>query len=220
MKGLIIGNGEVGKSLYSIFKRYYETEIIDKDCTPSTEEPEILHICFPYSEEFEDEVKKYQARFQPNYTVIHSTVPIGTSRRLKALHSPIRGLHPNLEGGILTFDKFIGGEDSSAIADYFRRAGIKIHIYEKQETTELLKLLDTEYYRVCIEFCHKARDLCKKFELSFSEVYTLPNITYNEGYKKLDYDCYIRPVLQPIEGVIKGHCVMPNKILLEKSLCE
>lgn len=220
MKTLIIGAGEVGRSLYGVLAKYdvgYDVSLFDLEAgyTPELEDPEIIHICFPYSDKFIDHVRAYQDQYKPKYTVIHSTVPVGTSRMCNALHSPIRGLHPNLESGIRTFHKFIGGEDNSKVADYFRRAGLKVVLCDKQETTEAMKLFDTEYYRACIEFAHRVKKYCDEHNLNFHEVYTLGNQTYNEGYTKLDHPEFARPVLQPIKGPIGGHCVIPNSKLID-----
>jgi len=214
MKTLIIGKGEVGTALYTILKDYYPTKIRDIQ-TIDDYEPEILHICFPYSDNFIENTKRYIHFYNPIYTVIHSTVPVGTSKECEAIHSPIRGLHPNLVKGIKTFVKFLGGERASEVADYFRRAGLKICLCDKSETTEAMKLFDTEYYRVCIEFCHRVKVFCEKNNLPFSEIYRLANITYNKGYEELGHSEFIRPVLEPIKGQIGGHCVLPNKKILE-----
>jgi len=212
MQNLIIGIGEVGTALGNIFTdadlqaHHYNSY----DC-------EILHIAFPYSNEFENEVKRYQKLHNPKHTIIHSTVPVGTSRKLNAIHSPIRGIHPNLEQGIRTFVKFIGGEQASEVADLFRKSGIRVMLFDRQETTEALKLFDTEYFRTCVEFTHRVKRYCNKHNLNFAEVYTLPNITYNEGYGTLGYKEYYRPVLEPIMKEIGGHCLVPNSKLIKLS---
>lgn len=214
---LVIGAGEVGIAVHNIFKDYYRVNIIDEGS--KCDEPiSYLHICFPYDVDFVEKVTEYQFQYKPAYTIVHSTVPVGTCRKLDAISSPIRGLHPHLEKGVRTFVKFIGGERASEVAEYFRRAGLRIQLCDKSETTELGKLLDTEYYRMCIEFCKKAKELSNLFDVSFLSAYTLFNQTYNEGYSKLGYEEYVRPVLQPIMTDIKGHCVMPNKSLLEQSI--
>lgn len=216
MRSVVVGFGEVGQSLYSVLSsNYSDVGYWDLNKERAYGNYDILHICFGYSENFESEVKKYQTQFNPTYTVIHSTVPVGTSSKVGAIHSPIRGLHPNLEGGIRTFEKFLGGPQASLVADYFRRAGMKVVIYDKAETTEALKLFDTEYYRECIEFAHRVKIFCDKNNLNFSEVYTIPNITYNDGYTKLGYPEYVRPVLQPIMKEIGGHCLLPNQKLIK-----
>src|SRR3990167_2245655 len=214
MDSLIIGNGQVGGSLWRIIGG----AIMDKEGFEGTFD--IIHICFGYSKDFEKEVRKYQRKYKPKYTVIHSTVPVGTSRKLGAIHSPIRGVHPNMEQGIRTFVKFIGGENADEVADYFRRLGLRVYLCRKSETTELLKLLDTAYYGWCIEFAKEVEMLCKRYKVPFAEVYTLANQTYNDGYKKLGYEEYQRPVLQPLQKRIGGHCILRNCDLLKSHITD
>lgn len=215
MKTLIIGRGEVGIALGKVLDSYAPLTIDIVDSGLLMDQAfDIIHICFPYSKDFVSAVRAYQVRFKPNFTVIHSTVPVGTSFSVGAIHSPIRGIHPHLEEGIRTFVKFIGGAQASQVADYFRRAGLRICLFDRPETTELAKLLETECYRVSIEFAHRAKNLCDRHGLSYHEVYTLQAQTYNEGYTALGHPEYVRSILQPIMGQIGGHCVMPNKELL------
>lgn len=215
MKTLIIGGGEVGTALSRVLKDYSpDIQDIDNWLEGGYE---IMHVCIPWSDNFYWEVKKYKAKFDPKYTVIHSTVPPGTSRSLGALHSPIRGCHPYLEESIKTFEKFIGGGSASDVADYFRRVGIKIILCDKQETTELGKLLDTEYYRTVIEFVKRSKELSDQYSVPFHEAYTLFNLTYNEGYTKLGHPEYVRPTLQAIMKEIGGHCLLPNKRILDEA---
>lgn len=219
MDSLIIGSGEIGKALYNILITHYPTFIRDivDIALPGNFKTEILHLCYPYSGSFISDTQAYIKQYKPKYTIIHSTVPLGTSRICNALHSPIRGLHPHLVDGIKTFVKYIGGEQASEVADYFRRAGLKVCLFDKQETTEALKLFDTEYYKTCIKFAQRVKKYCDDCELNFSEIYRLPNITYNEGYTKLKHPEFIRPVLEPIMKPIGGHCVEPNSKLLKLS---
>jgi len=208
MKSLIIGAGEVGTALRKIIGG----AIRDKEYLAG--HFDIIHICFPYSDKFIDAVKSYQQEYTPKHTVIHSTVPVGTSRQLGAIHSPIRGKHPNLEEGIRVLVKFVGGEDVDDVADWFRGFGLRVYICRKPETTELLKLLSTYYYKRCIEFCKEAEKLCERFDVPFAEAYTIANQTYNEGYEKLGMKEYIRPILQPLQKEIGGHCIEVNYNLL------
>ncbi len=229
MRQLIIGLGEVGRALKEVFEDaslnnyfnfYDEWSGIDLNGNSFGElhhNIDIMHVCIGYTDKFVEEVEEYQRRFHPKFTIIHSSVPVGTSTKLGAMHSPIRGLHPNLKSGILTFPKFIGGQDASQVADVFRRAGMKVILFDKPETTEALKLFDTEYYRHCIEFAHRVKTFCDKEDLNFSEVYTIANQTYNEGYTKLGHSEYVRPVLQPIMKEIGGHCLLPNAKLIKEN---
>lgn len=215
-KHLIVGAGEIGGSLWRVLVEHYKVIVAGKHET-KLDDADVLHICFPYSEEFIFEVKRYQELYEPKFTVVHSTTPVGTCSKVEATHSPVRGVHPNLEEGIKTFHKFLGGPEASQVAGYFRRAGMKVILFDKQETTEALKLFDTEYYRTCIEFCHRVKKYCDEHNLNFSEVYTIPNLTYNEGYTKLEHPEFVRPVLQPIMTKIGGHCVLDNTELIKLS---
>lgn len=221
MKGLILGRGEVGRALYEVLSPHHETYILDrKDNASDIHTVDILHIAFPFSPEFVTHTRAYISRFHPQYTVIHSTVPVGTTSDLahvKVIHSPIRGIHPKLADGIRTFVKFLGGPEASEVADYFRKANIKVMLFDRYETTEALKLFDTEYYRTVIEFAHRVKRYCDKNKLNFHEVYTLGNQTYNDGYTQLGHPEYVRPVLQPIMKPIGGHCLIPNQALLKLS---
>ena len=219
MKTLIIGNGEIGKSLQSVLSKEYEVSMYDiKECSNLDdyvqEEFEILHICFPYSDKFIQFVKEYQRIFKPKYTIIHSTTPVGTSRKLNSIHSPIIGIHPNLEVSLKTFTKFLGGCKASEVADYFRRSGMKVYITDKSETTELCKIQSTTFYSLCIEFFKDMKTQCDNLGVPF-EFWTLWNQNYNQGYKELDCSEYTRPNLVPIMTRQKGHCTLPNLELLD-----
>jgi hypothetical protein len=204
MKSLIIGNGEIGKSLHAV---------IGGDITGVTIKPDsydIIHICFPYSEDFVSEVKRYQELFNPKYTVIHSTVPVGTSRQCGAIHSPCVGVHPYLEESFKTFTKYLGGEQAGEVADYFRRRGMKIYITDKSETTELAKLSQTTQYALNIEYVKNFKRECDKYGVPFECAYTLFSQNYNDGYEKLNLEEYKLPLLIPQMNKQGGHCTLPN----------
>ena len=205
---LVIGAGEIGNSIFQIFSKYYNTYIIDKN-GKCPEKINYLHICIPYTKNFIKEIKKYQKKYNPLFTIIHSTVPVKTCRKLNALSSPCVGLHPFMEKSIKTFTKFIGGKNAGEVADYFRRANIKCYLTEKQETTELIKILSTTYHGLCIEYTKEVKRLCDENNIPF-EMWTLWTNNYNEGYEALGHPEYKRPNLIPIIKKIGGHCVLPN----------
>ena len=211
MKTIILGQGEIGNALHKIVGG----EITDKTGGEFSSPMyyDIIHIAFPYSDEFESEVKRYQELFHTKYTVIHSTVPVGTSSRLGAIHSPVNGIHPHLEQSLKTFIKFLGGSNAE-VDDYFRRAGFKIYTFDKPETTELMKLICTTFYGVCLEYVRDVKEQCDKYGVPF-EAWTLWNNNYNKGYTKLGHPQYYRPNLVPPKGKIGGHCVLPNAKLIE-----
>lgn len=225
MKSLIIGQGEVGNSLYNILPKSYIRDIKDEifidnyKITPTEEYLtfKYLHICFPYTNNFVEQVKKYQKAYKPKYTIIHSTVPVGTTRKCNAYHSPVRGIHPNLEQGLKTFTKYLAPK-SKKLKRYFKKAGIEIEFMNKPEETEMAKIMSTNYYAWNIIFQKEMYKLCKKYKLDFDKVYTDWNNSYNVGYIKLDKPEVIRPVLKQIDGKIGGHCLTPNTKLLKTKI--
>src|SRR3990167_3215062 len=98
---LIIGAGEVGSSLRRVLEPYYNVEVVDKEPIDIAEHPEIMHICFGYSDNFVEEVRGYQEKYKPQYTVIHSSVPIGTSRKCGSIFSRSTDRHRAMYNRIL-----------------------------------------------------------------------------------------------------------------------
>ncbi|HNW96452.1 MAG TPA: hypothetical protein PLQ44_00120 [Candidatus Paceibacterota bacterium] len=212
-KHLIIGAGEIGKALQRVLKPHGIVDI--RDVKSSEEEDryyDVLHICYPAIKKFVQVTKKYIKQYKPQLVIIHSTVAVGTTRKIApfAVHSPVRGVHPHLEEGIGTFVKYFGGEKSKEAAKIFSVLGILVQVFPEPETCELLKILDTTYYGWNIVFAKEAERICQKLNLKFEDVYVDPNISYNEGYRKLGKPNVVRPVLVPMAGKIGGHCVIPN----------
>lgn len=216
MKTLIVGMGEIGKSLHNVLSPHYEIYTKDIGNTIGEEigSVKIMHVCFPFSDKFITAVKEYQEKYKPEFTVIHSTTPIGTSRKVNAVHSPVEGLHPFLTESIQTFIKFISGEDASNVADYFRRANVKVYIVDDQESTEYMKIMSTTFYGMMIEFTKQVKQDCAERGIPF-ELFTLWNMNYNESYEKLGHPEYKKPLLAPIMKNIGQHCVLPNTELLK-----
>lgn len=216
MKNLIVGAGEVGRSLFEVLSQKHETFLKDKEDLV-LDGIEILNICFPYSEYFDDELRKYQEYYKPKITVIHSTVPVGTSRKLGALHSPIHGKHPDLSKGIKTFKKFVGGTDKiqvRTVVKFLKEAGIKAKTVSSPEVSELSKILCTTYYGWNIIFQKEVAKLCEQFGVPFDETYGW-NRWYNKGYRQMGMSKFCRPVLENVPGKIGGHCVVQNTRLLD-----
>lgn len=215
-KHLVIGLGEVGMALTKVFKCDGEDKF--KDIEASEKQYNFLHIAFPYSDTFIQDVKNYQNKYNPKYTIIHSTVPIGTSEKCGCTHSPIRGVHPHLADSICTFKKFVGGEDCFEVASEFKKYRIDCLCVRDSRHTEALKLIDTTQYGYLIMLNKEIKHWCDKYDIDFNIVYTLANETYNEGYSKMFRPEVLRPYLKYVDGQIGGHCVINNcKILDEHS---
>lgn len=216
---LVVGAGEVGNAIYNVLKGFGVCYIRDKEETETIDSVDVLHICFPQTKgkSFLLSVQQYIDHYMPNYVVIHSTVAFGTTRiiannnpAIPVFHSPIRGVHPNLEQSLTTFVKFISGDHDLFITRYFKECGIRLHWCEQYEETEAMKLLSTLYYAWNIIYCKEVKKFCDEHDLSFNDVYTIANQTYNSGYSTLGRDEVVRPVLEPVEGTIGGHCLIPN----------
>lgn len=220
-KTLIIGLGEIGKSLGRVLGVAYHITGYDKTEEFMPEgEFDVVNICYPYSKNFVKITKDYIKHYKPKLTIIHSTVPVGTTRKVggSVVHSPVNGRHPNLEHGIKTFSKFIGGtrgEDSYGAEVFLKKAGIKVIHFASSEATELAKILCTTQYGWHLVFMKEVEKLCQKHNTPFHEVYNIWNLAYNEGYKQLGESQFNRPVLRPMKGKIGGHCVLNNCKLLD-----
>lgn len=208
MNSLIIGYGQIGRSLEKVLADYKPDHIDKGESVHGSYE--IMHVCIPYTDSFIKDVRDYQDKYKPRYTVIHSTVPVGVSRHLGAIHSPVVGIHPHLEKSIKTFTKFLAGSRASEVADYFRRAGCKVYLFDHPEVTELAKLSQTTFYALTIEYFKDLKRQCESYGLSYSEVMTIPTIDYNRGYAELGMPEIRIPQIIPIMKPQGGHCTIPN----------
>lgn len=223
----IIGFGEIGQSLYKLYSDFTD-QIFVKDLNrdDGLDECDILNISIPYSESFEKIVCSYIENLNPKLTIINSTVIPGTTNRIqekmpeyKIVHSPVRGVHPNLYEGLKTFVKFVGSEDSESLSlaeKHYRDVEIQTEIVRSSAATELGKILSTTYYGLCIAWHGEVEKMCNEFSCSFDVVSTRFNETYNEGYSKLGKANVIRPVLFAPGTKIGGHCVVPNAELTKQ----
>lgn len=235
MPHLVIGYGEVGKGLFEVLTTEQSTLEVDavdpvvKDIPARNHERyDVIHICFPFKnlKGFTDAVMAAMGKYALPGTIviIHSTVPVGTTNEVTSLtghdsivHSPIRGVHPNLALGIRVFPKYFGGKAAHAAAMIFEQLGIATRTYENSDTTEAIKLWDTTQYGWMIVLAKEIAIWCKKHGVSFEDVYRIPNQDYNDGYTDLDRPEVVRPYLKDMPGAIGGHCVIPNCGLLGDS---
>lgn len=212
-KHLVVGMGEVGKAIYAVLD-VPDIEVVglDLDSTQLTDQFDVLHICFTYSEAFFMSVTDYQKRFlvKDGLTIIHSTVPPGTSEKVNAVHSPVRGVHPNLEEGVRTFVKFFGGKRADEGVAIFEKLGIKTKKTYNSRDTEVGKILSTTKYGIDIIAMRMFARICNRYGVDIDLALTEFTETYNEGYQELGKGHFTRPVLYADEGPIGGHCVKQN----------
>ena len=212
----ILGHGEVGQA---IAKFYFNPKIQDIKRNDGLEGVDILHVCIPWNDHFLATVKKVVRNIRPKLVIVHSTVPPGTTKKIgkNAVHSPIRGVHPNLFLGIKTFVKYIGADNKTVGKEaeaHLRSLGIKTKLVFPSAATEIGKLFDTTYYGLCIAWHGEMKKICDRLGVNFDDAVVDFNKTYNQGYIALGKLNVVRPVLYAPEGFIGGHCVIPNAEIL------
>jgi len=221
MKVGILGYGEIGKAVQKLYG-LHQVFIRDLDRDDGIEDCRYLHVCIPYSKNFINQVSEVIEANNPNYVIIHSTVRPTTTEKIvertsaKVVHSPVRGVHPELLEGLLTFEKFVGADfDCEEVIEHLNSLGLKTKLVSSR-TSELAKLLSTTYYGLCIAWHGEMQNMCDELNVDFEEVTTDWNKGYNEGYLKLDMGHVVRPVLYP-PTKIGGHCVLENTEILKQS---
>jgi len=247
-RGIIIGLGEVGSSWFKVLSEKDDLEVFgidvrgnrEKRANTKVEGGSVLHACIPFVGNFEEVVSGYTREYNPDLVIVNTSCGIGSTRniynltKVPTVHIPVRGVHPNIDKGIRTFENAIGpidGLSGKLAEEYLDSLGIKHATFNSPEETEAAKLLDTSYYGWNILFAKQVFELCRKRGLNFDNVYTSFNRSYNEGYAKLGKQNVIRPVLIPPQkfnqqiGIpdtkINGHCVRTNwEILNAMSLPE
>lgn len=213
---MVVGLGEVGGAVQEVLACDGHDPF--KGVMAKDLHYDVIHICFPYNQsayDFSAEVEKYKKQFTSDLVVVHSTVPVGTSSALGAVHSPIRGVHPHIAKSIRTFVKFFGGEMAEQAADIFREKGVKTYCTARSEETEAGKLWDTTQYGIFILLNKEIHLYCERYGLDYNVVYGMFNKTYNEGYSELGREEVMRPYLKYMPGQIGGHCVVQNAQILE-----
>lgn len=221
INSVIVGMGEVGGALARIMSDKFECFCIDKD-TPTDTYPfgcMNLHICIPYSDGFVEAVNEYVERLNPDVTIIHSSVPIGTTKKIiwRVVHSPVRGRHPNIEDGLRKYVKFVGYNDDFSYK-YAKAHLDKLFICEyvaNTDYTEALKIFSLCKYLTYLAVADEINDMCKSLGMSYDRVKRWEE-TQNEHINEY-YPNMFWPILDPPEGNIGGHCIMPVTEMMEKN---
>lgn len=222
MINLVLGNGQIGSSVTNVIAASGKVYVFDKTGgePPIIQGVDLMHICFPCwdVEEFVKIVETYERKYRPKFTVIWSTVPIGTTKRIEnAIHSPIEGRHPKLEESIRLMPRWFGYNTPEAgdyFVDYFDSLDLEIKGIESSDWTEALKLLSTTEYGVNLLFADYKAKVAKAIGMDFARTKEW-NTDYNELYENLNQDNRFQKfVLDAPDGKIGGHCVVPNAKLL------
>jgi UDP-2-acetamido-3-amino-2,3-dideoxy-glucuronate N-acetyltransferase len=219
MKSFIIGTGEVGSALSKVLAKKYEVRTYDiKDGEPFRvpHGTQIVHIAIPFNENFSASVQRYTDSIR--HVVIHSSVPVGTSEAIGAMHSPVRGMHPEMSAGLHAYVKYVSYDDAHQspreVKEYFEDCGIRVKVIKGTKNTELMKLLELSRYGVYLAFAKEQERICSHFGLNYSEVVTEYDETRNEGLEFLGLSKYKNPLLDPFNGYVGGHCTVEDMGIL------
>ncbi len=211
---LIIGFGEVGKSLYQIVREIYpKTQWLDIKPKEIEKPVDIVHICYPCidTEVFIEDTIKYIGHFNPELTIVESTVTPGSTNKIyekvkrKLVHSPVRGMHQNMKEGLLKYIKFIGpvNKKSARLAEeHLQSLGMKTYTCSSPLETEFAKIFNTTYRALMISWFQEMLRICWKHKADYQQVVRFIETTGD------------RPVMYP--GFIGGHCLIPNCLLLKE----
>jgi hypothetical protein len=215
MKSLVIGAGQVGSGLFEIISKEHESYLRDIEDFPMAG-IEVLHICYPEHDGFEETTKKYIEEYKPRLTIINSSITVGTTSKCgeNVVYSPVRGRHPNLATEMLVYPKFVSGKNISDVVtatEYFEKCGWTVHASNSPETLELLKLLSNIHMGLEVAWRQEVKRILNHFNVR-SEDYTLWEQTYNDGYVELGQEHLVRSMMSP--DPIGGHCILEcNQIL-------
>lgn len=218
MRHLVIGAGEVGTALHAVLSRAHPTTI--RDIEPVDVQAEVLHIAFPWSDQFVAWVRRYEAEHGTSLTVIHSTVPVGICDPEGWVHSPVRGRHPDLADSLLTFVKHFGGSRADEAAKLFEDADVDVTVHPRAADTEAGKLWELVQFGVQVVVEKQIHTWCTDRGLDPDVVYRQFAEAYNAGYEALGDLRFIRPVLEHMPGPIGGHCIRQCSALLDHPLAE
>lgn len=212
---LVIGLGEIGEPLRDLLEAH------GRDITPAGPElsPSTIHVCFPYGDNFVEQVVNYAKEYHPARCIVHSSVVPGTTRAIQhrltlddydigMLYSPVRGRYGQLHEDLLYFTKYVAGfhaEDEWAAAGDLAGAGMRVQIVPSVEALELSKLLQTSFTGVLVAWAQEISRACDVLHIDYDNACEL--------FREM-------PNLPPVRhqpGFIGGHCVMPNIKLLQSS---
>ncbi len=222
---LVVGLGEVGSAIYSIAKESEAFSVYGYDIDPSRsvdaleEVPvpiDYLHFCVPYTSEeaFLKALETYVSKLSPRLVIVHSTVAPGTTRaawaklRVPIAYTPVRGKHPHLKDHILFWTKWVAALPTEALseaAQHLKELGLRVREYTgSPETLELAKLVETVYRALMIAWWQEVHRMARAFGADLSVI--------AEFVGEVHEVLRDRPVLYP--GVIGGHCLIPNTMIL------
>jgi hypothetical protein len=227
-KNIVCGLGEIGSPILNLISREaiavgYDTnqKLMDqkKFYKYQNTDTSFLHICIPFTKQFNANVVSLSKKFHPEAIVIHSTVSPYTTKNLQGklnipiIYSATRGVHRRMICDIKKYTKFYALEKnapnkkwaSENYSSLLKKCGIKSKIMSEPITLELAKIVvDTSYYGWLINYAQLSNMIAKEHNVDYDEMWSFTD----EIHKFLGN----RPKMFP--GFIGGHCVIPNLDLM------
>ncbi len=227
-KDVIAGLGEIGSPIlqliskttpavgYDINEKLMNKKKFEKYAELNAR---FLHICIPFTKNFEKNIIQLYHKFKPDGIVIHSTIKPYTTERLQSklpvpvIYSATRGVHKRMLYDMKRYVKFYAVEYSAPRANWaaptyeklLRKCGVKTKRMSKPIALELAKIVvDTSYYGWLVTYAQLSNMIAIRNGVDYDEMWSFAN----EIHKYLGN----RPTMFP--GFIGGHCVIPNLDLI------
>ena len=126
VKDVVAGLGEIGLPILKLLSK--SQIVVGYDINPKLMNKKefhkhehldtaFLHICIPFSNKFESNVKSLSRKFSPNCIVIHSTISPYTTKKLQSslktvpiIFSATRGIHKRMLRDLGRYTKFFAIE--------------------------------------------------------------------------------------------------------------
>ena len=230
-KDIVVGLGEIGSPILKLISK--ATIVVGYDVNQKLMDIKqfekyhnvptlFLHVCIPFTKNFEDNVVLLCEKFNPQIIVIHSTVSPGTTTRLQSklnmpvMYSATRGIHKRMLYDLKRYTKFYAVDShvkgsrwaSSEYSKLMRKCGVKTKKMTNSLTLEIAKIVvDTSYYGWLINYAQLSNMIAIQNNIDYDEMWSFSD----EIHKYLKN----RPKMFP--GFIGGHCVIPNLDLIHNS---
>lgn len=246
---VVIGLGEIGKPILQLLSEAYDDKIHDNRIRGrDVEEPNwrfggiplkdptftFMHICFPESTTFLNEVATYVSMYSPENLIIHSTLSPGMTDKIGEylwdtdglpgiFYSPVRGnTRDGMIWGLKTYTKFfapyrmtylMAKDLISFTKDHLEKAGMNVQVINSAISLEYGKLFNLAYYAACISFFQGLERIVEAKSLNYDVIKQFISSTEEESEGKVPRPLYYG-------GYIGGHCVIQGveKILAQNNM--
>ena len=226
---MVVGLGEIGRPILKLLSKKFN--VVGYDINPKlmnkhkyeklkNQQTVFVHICIPFSDNFEKNVIEIAKKYHSRGIVIHSTIRPHTTEKLQkklkipVIYSATRGVHKRMLYDLKRYTKFFAIESdapnkkwaSLIYSKMMKKCGVKTKRMSSPLALELAKIVvDTSYYGWLINYAQLSNIIAIKNKIDYDEMWTFAD----EIHKFLGN----RPKMFP--GFIGGHCVVPNLDLIK-----